>query len=707
MAVKEKTSSGGRHWIVGFNVILMVVLAVALVAGLQWIGFAYSSRADLTSSGVNSLSDATKRMLSGIQTEVRITSMYFETDLENKDQDRFRSAVDDLIDLYHATNRAKIVTDSVNPLKDLEKRKAIFRRFAELPKFKNEAAGHREAVERFRSDLLARVGDLISSELAQIEALPAMQGEDARLATEVKQLYGALQRDLEQTSQSVADALASEIPALGAAVNTIQQAYTAVSRAVKNVSDVGKQLAAAPNRLSPPVREFFVGAGERYAALTADLEAETGRLSALPSLEFDNIVGVLGSEISNSILVETDEDARVIDFSSVWPPLNPRAERSGFDDRSFLGEQKLTSAILQLTQTEKPAVVFIRHGGPPLFVGGFIPGQPQPVLRQMMEQLEDANFAVYEWDLATQDEMPELQEKASRTIFVVTRPEPSMPSMMGQPPETPPFTPQKLEAVKKALGESPRALFTTGYLPGMGGAPSPYEYSNYLSATWGIDAPSDRLLIFAEPIGGGVFKFTRYPTEMIDCRFADVPLASGVAEMRTVFPLVAPIRKSEDAPKDVSVEMLAWFDQHDGLWSISDVPYYVAQKPEHVVPAPDDHSGEFMMAATATRGDAKIAVISSNEFYIDAVALAPELVMTGQGLAMRSKNPGNAALFINTLHWLNDNTEWVNLGTPIERSTLSVAQDSGAMTFVQALVLGIWPGLAACAGLVVWLVRRR
>ncbi len=708
MAVDRQKTSGHSQFAVGLNVLIMVVLAVTLTGMLQWLGYRKPLQADLTSSGVNSLTPATENLLHALPDTVRLTSLYFQTDLEAEDQPRYRDAVDDLLSLYRATNRSKIETEYINPLQNLDKRRELFARIAGLPKFKAEAEGHTKALDAFRHDLLPKINDLVAEELSQLEGFAAVDGTDARLVSEVKQIYAQIRDDLEQTSLAITDAMNSEIPAHGAATKTVEQVYATVLQSLKSVINVGSQITANPAQLSPPVASFFTEAEHQYANLIANLENQQQTIRDLPRLSIDEVVQELRSETSNAILVEANGDAKVVPFHTVWQPINSRSGgQADFANRRFLGEQKVTSAILQLTQKTKPAAVFVRHGGAPLFFGGFMPGQPPALLAEMKEQLEDANFGVYEWDLATAEEMPAIDPEPSRTIFVVLRPTPSQQNMMGQPPQDPPFTPEKLEILKKAMGDSPRAVFLAGYLPGMYGMSAPYEYAEYLRSEWGIEAECNRVLLVAEQVKPGQFQFTRQPLYMTEARFAKHPITSAVAESRVNFPLVSPLALSEQTPEGVTRERLAWLPEDEGLWSVGDLSYYSQQRPDSVVRNAGDLLGEFLLSAVASKNEGKVVVVGSGNFEIDEIAMAAELAPTAQGFVLRSRNPGNAAFFINSLHWLNDNTEWVNLGTPISVATISIDPNSSEMSVVKAIAWIGWPGLTLCIGVIVWRVRRR
>ncbi|MCH7596248.1 MAG: hypothetical protein IID35_06780, partial [Planctomycetes bacterium] len=121
---------------------------------------------------------------------------------------------------------------------------------------------------------------------------------------------------------------------------------------------------------------------------------------------------------------------------------------------------------------------------------------------------------------------------------------------------------------------------------------------------------------------------------------------------------------------------------------------------------PADLEGPFDLAVAATNGNAKIVVVSSLEFALDSVAFAQGLQMTARGFTLHSRNPGNVTLLINSLHWLNDNTDFMNVGEPIDAAVLKIP-DPSTVLMVKVLTIFVWPVLALGFGGVVWWVRRK
>jgi hypothetical protein len=101
-----------------------------------------------------------------------------------------------------------------------------------------------------------------------------------------------------------------------------------------------------------------------------------------------------------------------------------------------------------------------------------------------------------------------------------------------------------------------------------------------------------------------------------------------------------------------------------------------------------------------------VALVSSRDFAEDDVAFARELGMGPQGFTIRTRNPGNVTLLINTMHWLNDNTAFMNIGKPIDAAVLEIPKPL-TVNAVQVLTIVIWPFVALACGGVMWWVRRR
>ncbi len=705
--------SGRRRVRVGANVAVTIILAVAVVGVLQAIAYNLpAAKFDMTSTGVNSLSEGTIRLLNNLDQDITLTSLYFETDLEEREQPLYRRAVKDLLGLYESSARSKVRAEWINPLSDHEKLKELEARLRGKEKFKKELEPYVKAIEKYRSELDPKIRALLQREIDALGGLtgPMSNGDAGAAVGQIESLFQRWTQELDASREQI-DALMSDVsPQHTAAVAVLKTMYRDVSKMLKDVNQFGRAQVQRNPDLPDTVKNFLNGAGGRYADLVTALEGETTTLQALEPLSIDDLLRQLQPN-ANPIIVETDQDALVVDFSSVWPPIDRnKGGAARFKDRAFKGEEKVTSAILRVTHKEQTAVVFVRYGGPPLFMGGFMPGQPPAPYAQMKKQLEDANFVVKEWDVKADESMPAIEPAPTRTIFVVLKPTDPQRGPMGRPSQEPPFSDAQRKAVVDAIGDKGRALFIAGWFPGpFGPIPATYDYGQYLKETWGITLDS-RLLIETINTAPGKYGVGRRDFfNMNDLEVTDHPIVSGPQSRVLALPWCAPLEIADALPEGVKVEPLVIQPKRDGVWAIKNIQEYQKQVDTegfmHL--APGDSEGPFTLAVAAEKGDAKIVVISGRDFALDSVAFAQALSMTAQGrLSVRSRNPGNVALLVNSLHWLNDNTDFMNVGQPIDTAVLEVKSPS-TVKAVQVLTIFVWPALALACGCVAWWVRRR
>lgn len=713
MAVDKKAprSATERRLLVGTNVAAGIVLVAGIVVVVQAIAFQAAPRWDMTSSRVNSLSEGTENLLRGLDSNIRLTSLYFESDLDEEDQQRYRTAAKNLIDLYESSHRSKISTEWINPLKDTEKLQALKVRLLEKTKFKKEIEPYRARIEAYRNDIDRQMNQLVKTEVDTLATLGGgIGGATGPQVAQVENLFLDLTGQLEQARDQI-DLLVDEAsPHFALAVNELKALYRKFGKLLKDIAAYGTEEAAKDPRLPADQADFLRQAGSRYASVVAAIEAESTELQELESLKADEVIAELGST-TNAILVETDEEARVVDFPSVWPPLNSQARgrRAKFKDRAFKGEEKLTAAILRVTHKEQTAAIFVRYGGMPLFMGGFMPGTPPAPYAAMKQQLEDANFIVEEWDLKTSDTPPEIDPAPTKRIYVVLIPTPPKKGQFGQPSQEPPFTDAHRRRFVDALGENPRALFLAGWMPGpFGVIPASYGYNDYLKETWGVHLDTSALLIQTTSLTPGQYIVTRRDFyNMNDLEIAEHDIVYGLRTARLAFPWCAPLVRAETQPEGVEITPLLVQPERDGLWGIHNIKAYEDQlaEREYMTKVADDLVGPFELAVAATKGEGKIVLVSARDFALDNVAFAREMAITAQGFTLRARNPGNVTLVVNALHWLNDNTEFMNIGRPIDASVLEV--DSGDIKLIRFLAIVAIPLLPFGCGIVAWRIRRR
>ncbi len=701
----------GRHLLIGANVVFSVAVAVAIVGILQWGAYFKHAKADLTDSSVNSLAPWTEKLFGDVQQKVRLTSMYFETDLEDEDQAKYRTKVNDLIALYQGVNPSMVEADHFNPLQDHAKREKFLDRVRNLKKFKEQTTPYGELIERFQASLGGQIGDLIQGELAGVTALMEAPGDDSTKDElgQIQQLLERWGREIELSARDLEDAITGAQPRYGAAKTVLSGLAGSLPRDLTNIATFAAQTVERNVDLSPAAVAYLSGAGERYQPVLDELGALSESLNALPDLDIEDLLSQIGPT-SNALVIETEEDAKILSFSDVWPPGDPNipARSARFGQRVFKGEENVTTATIQLTQKERSAITFVRFAGPPLFFG--FPGSPEaPPYMEVKRRLEEANFVVNEWDVSAAETPPPVDPPPVRTIFIVLRPSSPPQNPMSQQ-QQPQFSEEHKQKILAQMGENPRAIFLAGWMPGPFGAfPEPYPFDAYLNDEWGVHVASDllvqRVFMGRKP---GEFAVAQQSWVMTDPSRSDQMIVKDMRGRKAAFPFVSPLEVVSEPPDGVTVEPLLWCDRSEDLWGVKNVQQYIerARAGKGVTRDPGDILGRFNLAACAERGDGKIVVISSRSCMADAFSMARGLAFTAEGLTFKERNPGNIHLLLNSLYWLNDKTEWMNVGTPVALGTIEI-DEGPELTFVRAFVFAIWPAMVACCGGVAWWVRRR
>jgi uncharacterized membrane protein len=706
--------SADRRKLIGTNVVLSIVLMAAIVGVVQWVSAQSSARVDMTSSGINSLTPATERLIRQLDQKLTLTSLYFETDQEQEDQAKYRRAVTDLLDLYAGLNSAKVEAKWVNPLKDHVAYKDLLKSLRTLPKFEEQLAEYRSYIDRFRDEIAEAAQALIVADLNSTDSIGSGLGDQAAQSAvaPVNQLLKQLSQELEAARAQIVSYVEHEVPQEQLAVNELRALYRALKTSLTNISNYGQQLTAQRPDIPGDQIQFLEGASARYEGLITKVDAELAALQALAPLELEDIIAQV-AETSNAVLLTTEQDALVLGFSDLWPPLDQGAGmRAGFAERAFKGEQKLTSAILRLLHKEQTAVIFARFGGPSLFNALPMMGRGPAPYARMREQLEDANFVVREWDLKTTTTPPTIDPPPTRTILVVMRPNPPEQNPRDRAAQMQFFDDKHREAVLAELEKDKRALFITGW--GQGPMPSEYEYGDHLRDTWGIDVDPTTLVIHTSSTAPGQFVLSeRFPL-LTDVEVGDHPIVAGATASKVLLPLCIPMKL--EAPEGVSLTPLITQPAKEEIWGIKSVTSYLNQRRgESVQRLEDATDGPFIVAAAGERTEAgteenpaderKVVVVSSSQFAIDQVAFSQQLTLGAQGLTVRSRNPGNVTLLVNSLHWLNDNTEYMDIGRPLDADSLEASED--AVRIVRIFSIAVWPALALVGGMVAWFMRRR
>ncbi len=717
--VKSKADAGhaavvtfkGRRWTVGSMVTVSIVFAAALMVLLQFMTFNARRplKWDLTSSGINSLNTGTRTMLDNLgDQKIYLTSLYLETDIETEAQRKYRNAVDDLLRLYQAEKPANIEIDWINPLKDQPKLGRLLERVRGREQFKTETEPYIAAIDRFENEILESFRALLQGFVTRLNSIdqsvamgggrPPSAGMDQALSSWMD-LGGKVVEDLKIIRSQ-------PMPRYSSVTRSITNFYDTVGGKIDLVINVWADQQIRTSRLNDEVKDVLSSMKTELGPWIEKFEQEKRKIDDLPALELDGLERAL--QQNNVVIVESNDGAKALSFEEMWPPLREGTfvGPNEFDKRRFAGEGTITPAILQLIQKEKTALVFVRHAGPRLFgVSGFGPTAQSGAHNALKAELEKLNYLVAEWDVKQTKKKPTFDTEPKRTIYIVLRPGPSM-SPQGFPMAGG-MGPLERAAVINAVGESGRAVFLTGWEM----FAAKYEYQELLSKKWGIDVDGGSMIITAVPTGPGQWGLARNFHSVTSVKFREHELTKGLEflQEQCVFPMATSIKPAEQVPDDVTVAELAFVPAGEDIWVVKDPPGFLDryQDERKTGRTADDLSGPFPIALAASKGEDKVVVLAAGDGMIsDAVAVANVLVIGADGkLQVRRRAPGNLALFVNILHYLDDTLQWINIASPIDSSRIEITE--GELMFWRVLAVGVFPVLALFGGGWVWYLRRR
>ncbi|MBI5865492.1 MAG: Gldg family protein [Planctomycetes bacterium] len=730
MATATSMQASTRRLVYGANVLITSALAIAVAAMVVWAAGRYGGRADLTSSGQNSLSPRTVQLIKSLDTNITITGTYTTALKEvRKYAEKHRNMVRDLLDLYETAGRPRISTAMIDPSAAPADVQKLLKRIVEKPAYKDEATPHREAIAAF-PEINKQVAELISTEAASLSAIL-----DANPNLQRSRLQGLL-ISLSQLQKAAANAdvdikelTESDIPRYGAAVTAMREHLNLINSTLTQwktwMTGDGQQTPG----VTPELRKFFGTAPERYKTVLDRVETQLAKTNDLKKVKFEELYDTLKN--GECIVVESEKEAIVVPKHEAWTWRGDRAAPTpDGDPEEFSGEAALSSALLKLTQTKKTAVVFVRHGGQPLLKVDFnsininamreLPRAPFGMINDAMGK---ENFVVEEWDVAAAPAPPEIKD-AAKTIYVVYPPMPPDMSNPMQQPRNMGITPEQKQAILDAVKKSGLAIFLAGWQPPrsrFGGPPSPYEFGEYLKSTWGIDVKSDYLALKFMPTRDdpklmypmilsqqNQFLISSDAFRLTDHAIAK-PLQTLPAGLDGSCPLLYGGPTSQ--PAGVKIEPLIEVPASNDVWAFSNIDRVQSDltNKQGTRRYDDDIKAPFALALAATNEQGqKLVVFTSDTFFGDGVLNIADFVQVGGALALAAKFPANSDLFLNSLHWLSGESNRISVGPKQgDVPRLDGLKEGPVATFWRAFLVGIWPACAGLVGLGVWFVRRK
>jgi hypothetical protein len=733
MAMTRTMQAGERRLLYGANVILAGVLATVVLVFAVILGDQFATQADLTRSGVNSLSPRTQRLLADLEQPVTITAVYPVIEEVPHHEPR-QKAVADLLELYENAAAGQVTTAVLDPFETPLQVQQLTERLRTKPAFAEAAAPYQEVIVDF-TDFQTAVAQQLAGD---VEALTDLARTNAALNQNQQfiSVVLSLRSQREQANavgERVVGYLDEALPRYQSAKTEMESFLTNTQTLLATVRQWLLNRGAERAPVAEPLEQQFEAQGERYQALLDTARSLSRALEGLEPIRFEEMMRQLNNAVDQPpIVIETAREVRVVPYGEVFEPRrDPNApEGDGVvPGREFLGEQAISSAILQLTQEEQTGIVFVRYGGQPLLTPDFAnvnPMQgrlPSAPYEGLNEQLARQNFITAEWNVRDSSEPPALPE-AARVVYVVLPPTPPQRPNPMQPATEPGITPPDVAAVEEAVTASGMAMFLVGWQPPpspMVPTPGTYAYDDYLRAQWGIavafnqvamrfiaSPEDDALWLPANMVQRGADPLLLPAPDVVT--LTDSPLTAPLRTLNGAFPAVAPLTQVAEPPADVSLETLARVPATERVWAIADIMRLQSDLRDNrgTQRYPEDTSTPFDVALAATHPErGRLIVVGSDAFAEDTYTQAMGATFQGGGLVAVQFYPLNSEFFINSVHWLTGDAARIAVGPrrgAVPTLDALELEDEPAIT---AFVVGIWPATALVVGAVVWLFRRR
>jgi hypothetical protein len=691
----ERGMTRKRRWLVfGTNVALAIILATALVAAVVWISGAAlrgKARSDWTLSGRFSLSPQTRAIVKDLKADLVITMVYTDPDQYvyesredyQKAKDEYERMSDLLQEFGFAGGRVKV--EHLDPLNTPQADAFLTnlqKRYGEQLKAKDALL---KDYAKFRGDLDA----FVAQEVEKVSAFGTAQPPPpdvvlenlSMAANQLLKMSPKLQLKLlgQQLGQNLA---APEEEA------TLTEARNRTSQVVQSfkqfplfykriLEEATKQGAAVP----ASVKTFLETAAARYDPVLKQAEEFQKKIEGLPKQKFDETKESIGTR-KQCLVLESGDDVQVIPVDDVWVR-NPRAREGEAEKKDiFFGERVVSSAILSMTEKQKPALLFVTVGMPATMMGG--------PYGEMAERLRKNGFLVQDWDVMREPELPK-PENASKIILVfVPPPQPDMRQPM--PPPSPEQYRLAIDAVK---GGAPCLLL--GDASTMFAPPPPY---GELFDLFGVDGKLNAVAVHSVVVDAAGTEKAVPQIEIT--RYTNDPISRPLGALPSMFFRAAPLVLKKEPPAGVTDSPLVMLPASRDYWA--DTNTMDAMRGEAKRDPATDITGPTPLAVAATRkvekGEQRAVMFGTSSVAQDRIAFYRE------PFDVSDRFPGNAELFTNSVFWVAGMDHLISI-SPEALQARRIGDLGSAELPLRVLIIAGLPSLVLLVGIIVYVARRR
>ena len=416
------------------------------------------------------------------------------------------------------------------------------------------------------------------------------------------------------------------------------------------------------SRLLPEVKELLT----RYQALSPKIEVEYLDPERNPARAEALIQESAGVRLNTVVFRSGDRKKFVPEDKLADFDFAGMGQGGAPSMKAFKGEEAFTSAIIAVTETKQPKIVFTK-GHNEASLDSSERGRGYSDVKQMLER---DNMVVATWDSMGKGDLP-----ADTDVVVVAGPQ-----LAFLAPET--------AALDKYLAGGGRALILLDpVLPGPGAPPADLGFRG-LADKYGVHIGDDIVIDPANALaqmGAEVVLAEHYGTHPIVRPLADEKLP-------IIFQLSRSVTKAEKAPDGVAESMLVE-TSGDG-WGERNLKDLASEVKKDPTDAPGPVSlavaiGPADEAKPAAGAAARVVLVGNSRFAVNG-ALA---------------NGANGIFFANAIHWLAGAEKQIGIPPKTPDQTSLTLSESQLRRVAIASIAGL-PALAILLGLWVWYRRR-
>jgi len=670
----------------GLNVAVSVAAVLVLVVLINWIAYRQFVRFDLTATRNYSLSPQTLKVLQNLEGSYQIVTLF----------SRSGEHVDQALDLVEEYQRyaPQLTVQHIDPVRDLGHMETFYRNLRDRYQDQLESL---DQIIREGQKALDQIGEVVSELQNPLRLLleqPAWADEDLKQFTQsVAQAFGRFASDIDVVDQQIEQMRNSPLPRYSQGITMLlnllvefdQKVFAVVIDRFTSAVDSGSSVAA--------VADQMLAVTDRLQRARADMTQVISKLEDAGTVDdYDKLVGQL--ESPDAVVMIGPHQVRIVALNEMLRQAESDPSRPGSSPRlGFQGEEKLTSALIDMGLEHRPMVVFVN-------AGQYQALGARGIFEQVAQRLRNVNFQVEQWSPIPQrgpmgqtiaPGPPPEGDSGQKVVWVILPadpPNPMNPMAGGGAQQAADLLEQRLEA-----GHA--ALVMVSMMPTMsqfgGGNPIVEKLP-----PWGISPQTDRLILRQVVLPDHQHQTS--PQLLIEQWPSDMPITRALAGVQGLFVHASPLVLGSGEGQQVSVWPLVQVSGED-LWTQRNPD--LASNPKL---DPATAGGPFVIAAASQRDGKRLVVVADPAWASDQITTAGPRGLPAEifGAAF----PANAELFVNSIYWLasldhliaaSARTQDIRRTGPMSRAYME--------SLYWFLLLGM-PIVVILAGVGVWFRRR-